>query len=191
MILFLIAGILLILDAVHSERQTSYVLPEGRLVPVMLVFRTMEQSFAKHFIFPAPLNQRVLNMQSSRNQEFAGESGPPIIPWAPWQSMAPFDAPPGMGPNQNYFDPASFPAQSMMMMPGSYGMDQYPGSPLTQAVRDNYLRQANRDAQWPSSMDDRLDDNDQRPDLDWILHENLRRPPLAFRSERESHQHDC
>ena len=185
MILFLIAGILFILDALHSERQTSYVVSKGRRMPVMLVFRTMDQSFAKHFIYPAPLNQRVMNMQSGSNQDFAGESGPPIIPWAPWHSMAPFDVPQGMDPNQHYFDPASFPAQSMMMMtPGSYGMDQFPLSPLTQAVRNNYVRQANRDAQWPSSTENRNDVLNESSMTDVLGQHIVRQQRLNYNHDR-------
>ncbi|CAF1134556.1 unnamed protein product [Adineta ricciae] len=83
MVLFLITGILFILDAVHSKKQTKPAGPKGN----------------KSFFFPAPLSNRVLAMQPLLKPEPAW-SPPPIMPpmpqsqaWLPpspsWQPMYP------------------------------------------------------------------------------------------------------
>jgi hypothetical protein len=161
MVLFLITGILFILDGLHSGRQAAYVLKKEKenYIYFIMLFSPTGSSSNKNVFFPAPLNQRVIAMQPLLKPEPAWQppAPPPQVPLVvqqqPWQlSMPPFNfqQQPGMYPSGNLANPPFFEPQGMMMMPASYGMEQYPIAPITEGAFANYFRQMLNNPQLPS-----------------------------------------
>ncbi|CAF1045817.1 unnamed protein product [Adineta ricciae] len=124
MVLFLITGILFILDAVHSQKQTKPAGSKGN----------------KSFFFPAPLSNRVLAMQPLLKPEPAW-SPPPIMPpmmqSQPWLPPSP--------PWQPMYPPQQQQPIIMVLPPPqpNYPTDYYPNVPLTQATLANYYHMLN------------------------------------------------
>ncbi|CAF3482808.1 unnamed protein product [Adineta steineri] len=128
MLLFLITGILFILDAVHSGKQTA---PKG-------------SKKKKSFFFPAPLNDRVIAMQPLLRPEQAWPSIPPAPPVLPMQQLQVLPpAWPPMYPPVNFPNPPIYPFEQppMMMPPPNYPLDPYSNTPFTQAAVSNYIQQ--------------------------------------------------
>ncbi|CAF4184198.1 unnamed protein product [Rotaria sp. Silwood2] len=163
MTLFLITGILFILDAVHSKKQIA----------------KANSSSASKFFFPAPLNYRVLGLQPLLPPNPVNQPIPPFPPMDPFQfgQMAPASWPtlspfgfqqPAMYPPSNFVNdpysplqnismmPPNFvndpysPLQDVSMMPPNYAMEPYPSAPFTQAALANYILQMQSNPQLSS-----------------------------------------
>ncbi|CAF3388028.1 unnamed protein product [Rotaria socialis] len=136
MTLFLVAGILFILDGIHSGKQTAKV----------------GFSTARKLIFPAPLNHRVLAMQPLLRKEPTGSLTTPFSTIPPLQLNAvapqfsqqipPFYFPEqAMYPMVNFDNTSFYSPEQMAMMSPNYGMGPYSAAPFTQAVLTEYIRQ--------------------------------------------------
>ncbi|CAF1321607.1 unnamed protein product [Rotaria sp. Silwood1] len=138
MVLFLIAGILFIMDAVHSRKQ----IPRAN------------SSSASKLFFPAPLNYRAFGMKPFVTPEPVSQQIPPFMsmdplqfgPMAPtpWQTMSPFDIQhQAMYPTPGFGDASYIPLQDMSMIPPTYDMniEPYRSAPFTGAVLYDYMQQ--------------------------------------------------
>ncbi|CAF3679951.1 unnamed protein product [Rotaria sordida] len=171
MVLFLITGILFILDGVHSKKQ----IPKVNSSPI------------RKFFLPAPLNYRVLDIKPVPLPAPVGKSkskskskvkppeplqfthiGPsswqsmsPVtpagslqfgqIPPSSWQTMSPYDfQQQTMYPTSDFANTPYISPQEMSMMSPNYNMEQYPSAPLTQALLVEYYRQMQHNPQLSS-----------------------------------------
>lgn len=131
MTLFLVAGILFILDGIHSEKQALLQ--------------------KKSLIFPAPLSSRVLTMEPLLKPKPVNQQSPPLLP----PSSPPFYFPQENVPPMPFYPDTQFsPFQQMQMMPPYYGMEQYPSAPFTQAALEDYFRKMQNNPQFFSTPND-------------------------------------
>ena len=124
-------------------------------------FSKVGSSVARKFIFPAPLNHRVLAMQPLLQQKPTGSSLTPFpaippsqlnsVPLQFSQQMAPFYSPEQtMYPMVNFNNTPFNSAEQMTVMPPNYGIEPYSAAPFTQAVLTDYIRQMENNPQQSS-----------------------------------------